>query len=117
MLTVVESVALKGQGLHTSAEYQEFRRRGFYISSIIWRAEQDHPPHHLVEFEAGFDDPKACKVFRYKVRGVALKAKDKHAKTLKPPEASDRDIWLGVIEATAHRVLDGLREGVVVTGG
>lgn len=116
MLAVVESVALKGQGLHTSTEYQEFRERGFYISSIIWRAEQEQPPHDLVEFEAGFDDPETCKVFRYKVRGVAHKVKDKHTKTLKPAEASERDIWLGVIEATAHAVLKGLRESVAEAG-
>jgi hypothetical protein len=112
MLGVVESVALRGQALHTSPEYQEFRERGFYIASIIWRSEQDSPPHYLIEFEAGFEDPETCKVFRYKLRGVYHKHKDKHAKTLKAPEPSDRVLWLGLIESTSHVALKRVRETV-----
>lgn len=113
---VVESVALRGQGLHTTPEYQDFRTRGFYISLVTWRAEQVVAPNHLVEFEACFDDPNTCKNFQYKVRGVSQKHKDKHAKTFKPPELSDRVAWLALIEATAHSVLKQVRETTIESG-
>lgn len=113
---IVESVALRGKRLHTSTEYQEFRERGFYISAITWRAEQELAPHYLVEFEAGFDDPETCNVFRYKVRGVAHKNKDKHVKTMKSPELSDRVTWLGLIESTAHTVLAEVRSPAIQDG-
>lgn len=48
LMGVVENVALKGQSLLTSPEYQDLNKKGFYITSITWTAIHKHSPHEIV---------------------------------------------------------------------
>ena len=65
MLSLVKAVALNGESLLASPEYQSLRRRGFFITSISWRVRKQPPAGPIVEYEAGFDEPQLCKAFRY----------------------------------------------------
>ncbi len=110
MLSVVEDVALHGQMLMSSAEYQHLRQKGFYITSITWISQQEHDPFNKVEFDAGFEHPKQGKGFRYNVRGIYRKRKTKFTKTLRPVDDDVKQAVFPIIERTAHRLLAELRK-------
>ena len=61
MLSVVENVALKGHSLLSSPEYQDLKKKGFYITAITWVATQTSTPNNRVVFEAGFEEPEGRK--------------------------------------------------------
>jgi hypothetical protein len=110
MLAVVRNVALKGQSLLASGEYQQLRAKGFFITSIIWRSKQASAPFPVVEFEAGFEDPKNGVGFKYNVRGITHLQEGEYGKTLKPVAADDRLKYLTMIESTARQSLARLRD-------
>jgi hypothetical protein len=109
MLYVVEDVALNGQMLMASPEYQQLREKGFYITSITWISQQNHAPNNRIEFDAGFEHPKHGKGFRYNVRGIYRKRKGKYTKTLRPVSEDDKQVLFPIIEQTARQVLTELR--------
>jgi hypothetical protein len=110
MLSVVENVALYGQMLMSSAEYQQLKQKGFYITSVTWISQQKYSPFNRVEFEAGFEHPKQGKGFRYNVRGIYRKRKSKYTKTRRPVDDDVKQSWFPIIERTAHQVLAELRK-------
>jgi hypothetical protein len=112
MLSVVENVALKGQALLSSSEYQHLRKKGFYITSITWVSQQIQAPNHQIEFYAGFEEPEQGKSFRYNVRGMYRHQEEqgKFTKTLRPIKGEYKQEILPVLERTAHKVLAQLRE-------
>lgn len=113
MLAVVKDVALRGQSLLASTEYQQLRAKGFYITSIIWRSRQLERPFPIVECEAGFEDPEDGKGFRYNVRGALHFKSGNYTRTLRPISQDDRQRLLSLIEQTAHNSLWGLRRKTV----
>ncbi|MDP5009057.1 MAG: hypothetical protein NWQ13_08780, partial [Glaciimonas sp.] len=71
-LALIKNVALKGEGLLASEEYQSLQKKGFFITSIIWRSKQSSIPYPIVEFEAAFEEPDVGKGFKY--RGMVKNA-------------------------------------------
>jgi hypothetical protein len=110
MLSVVENVAMKGQSLLGTPEYQQFRQKGFYLTSITWLSQQETAPFHRFEFEAGFEEQEEGKSFRYNVRGVYRRQDDgEYTKTLRPLKEDHKQEIFPVIERTANDVLASLR--------
>lgn len=106
MLAVVNHVAMKGQSLLSSAEYQQLREKGFFITYIVWRSKMDHPPHTIYEFEAGFEEAKAGRGFKYAVRGAKYFDGGTYTKTLRPVPDDQKQELLSSIEAAAkHSML------------
>jgi hypothetical protein len=105
MLGVVENVALSGENLVASEMYQELKQKGFYITSITWRARQDVDPYSKIEFDAGFEDRQAAKRFRYSVHGALRFKNGKYTKNLRHVEDAEKAVLLGMIEETARKVL------------
>ncbi|MEK9802704.1 MAG: hypothetical protein VW475_04760, partial [Curvibacter sp.] len=105
---IVENVALSGENLVASEMYQELKQKGFYITSITWRARQDVDPYSKVEFDAGFEDRQAAKRFRYSVHGALRFKNGKYTKNLRHVEDAEKAVLLGMIEETARRVLADL---------
>jgi hypothetical protein len=108
MLGVVENVALSGENLVASEMYQDLKAKGFYITSVTWRARQDVNPYTKVEFDAGFEDRQAAKRFRYSVHGVLRFKNGKYTKNLRHVEDAEKATLLGMIEQTARKVLADL---------
>lgn len=108
-LALVKNVALKGETLLASEEYQSLTRKGFFITSIIWRSMLNKAPQPLVEFEAAFEDPVQGKGFKYFVRGAYRIVELQYTKTIRPVSAEDKEAYLGVIEETAAKVIRELR--------
>ena len=108
MLSVVENIILKGSLLLNSAEYQQLRQKGFYITSIVWTAKQTEAPYDVIELDAGFDHPREGTGFRYNVRGVYRYFNGTPTKTLRQIPKEDRPPYFSLIERTARDVVKKL---------
>lgn len=111
-LALVRNVALKGESLLASEEYQSLQKKGFFITSIIWRSKQTQVPYPIVEFEAAFEDPGAGKGFKYSVRGALNFSDGEYTKTLRPISTEDRQEFLATIEQTASRIISEIRKAI-----
>jgi acylphosphatase len=110
-LALVRNVALKGESLLASEEYQSLQKKGFFITSIIWRSKQTSIPYPIVEFEAAFEEPEAGKGFKYSIRGALnfIEADVDYTKTLRPIEVEEKQKLLSLIEQTASAVIAKIR--------
>ena len=111
-LALVRNVALKGESLLASEEYQSLQKKGFFITAIIWQAKQTKMPYSIVEFEAAFDDPSAGKGFKYSVRGALNFIDGEYTKTLRPISLEDRQEFLKIIEQTARCIISEIRKAI-----
>lgn len=109
-LSLVKKVALKGETLLASEEYQSLAKKGFFITSIIWRSKLKKPPHTMIEFEAAFEDPIHGKGFKYFVRGSYNIVDKQYTKTIRPVDLESKEKYLGLIENTAAKAIEELRK-------
>lgn len=105
----VHSMALSGENLVRSKEYIELTGKGFYITSISWRAERNSVNNDIYQFDAGFEDRKLGSGFKYSVQGVFRKYKDRHRKTIAHVDGLEKTDLLSLIEDTARAILKDLR--------
>lgn len=109
MLVVVRSMALSGENLIASAEYQGLRSRGFFITSITWKATQTSIPYDTSLLHAEFDEGENGKGFKYSVKGAFRFQEGFYTKTVRPVDDAEREkLWL-LIEGTARKVLADMR--------
>lgn len=109
MLVVVRSMALSGENLIASAEYQGLKSRGFFITSITWKAAQTSIPYDIPHLHAEFDDAENGKGFKYSVKGAFRFQEGFYTKTVRPVDDTEREnLWL-LIEGTARRILSDMR--------
>lgn len=108
-LSLVKNVALKGDTLLASEEYQSLIKKGFFITSIIWRSKLAKSPYPIIEFEAAFEEPELGKGFKYFVRGAYNVVDKQYTKTIRPVEPNDKEKYLGIIEETAANTIKILR--------
>lgn len=126
-LELVKNVALKGETLLASEEYQSLSKKGFFITSIIWRSKPtvSKPTVSksvvsksvvsklaIIEFEAAFDEPFLGKGFKYFVRGAYNMVDKEYTKTVRPVEVEDKAKYLSLIEETAASTIAALRKKV-----
>lgn len=109
-LALVKNVALKGETLLASEEYQSLAKKGFFITSIIWRSMLAKPPYPMIEFEAAFEEPMLGKGFKYFVRGAYNVVDKQYTKTIRPVDTEDKEKYLGIIEDTAANTINELRK-------
>jgi hypothetical protein len=109
-LALVKKVALKGETLLASEEYQSLTKKGFFITSIIWRSMLAKPLHPMIEFEAAFEEPSLGKGFKYFVRGAYNVVDMQYTKTIRPVEPEDKEKYLSIIESTAANTITELRK-------
>lgn len=112
MLSVVENIALKGTGLLFAHEYQQLKEKGFFITSIVWKSRQLDYPHHIIEFDAGFNEPKEGKGFKYNIRGVYRNINGGHTSTLRQIPKEEKPPYFDLLERTARQVLSSLTDNV-----
>ncbi|KVC72119.1 hypothetical protein WI80_04065 [Burkholderia ubonensis] len=109
-LALVKKVALKGETLLASEEYQSLAKKGFFITSIIWRSMLAKPPYPMIEFEAAFEEPLLGKGFKYFVRGAYNMVDKQYTKTIRPVDSEDKENYLTIIEDTAANAINELRK-------
>jgi hypothetical protein len=109
-LALVKKVALKGETLLASEEYQSLAKKGFFITSIIWRSTLAKHPYPMIEFEAAFEEPIAGKGFKYFVRGAYNVVDKQYTKTIRPVDTEDKEKYMSIIEDTAANTIKELRK-------
>lgn len=109
-LALVKKVALKGETLLASEEYQSLAKKGFFITAIIWRSMLTKQPYPMIEFEAAFDEPMAGKGFKYFVRGAYNVVDKQYTKTIRPVDTEDKEKYLSIIEDTAANTIKELQK-------
>jgi hypothetical protein len=109
-LALVKKVALKGETLLASEEYQSLAKKGFLITSIIWRSTLAKHPYPMIEFEAAFEEPIAGKGFKYFVRGAYNVVDKQYTKTIRPVDTEDKEKYMSIIEDTAANTIKELRK-------
>jgi len=110
MLGIVRAVALQGESLLSSTEYQSLHSRGFFISSITWTCKRTEAPYQQVQFEAGFDEPSQGRGFKYGVRGWHTQRGGDYTKTLRPIPTEDKRAFLATIEGASTRVMAAIKQ-------
>lgn len=70
MKGIVRHMALSGESLLTSPQYNQLKQDGFFISKSIWDSFETNGKGRVFEFEAEFKDPQEGRGFCYTVRGV-----------------------------------------------
>lgn len=115
MLVIVRSMALTGENLMASEEYQALRKRGFFITAITWRADQTSIPYDAPHLHAEFADGEAGTGFKYSVRGIYRFQEGFYTKTARPADDVEREKLYGLLEATARKVLSEQRMARVQT--
>ena len=115
MLVIVRSMALTGENLMASEEYQALRKRGFFITAITWRADQTSIPYDAPHLHAEFADGEAGTGFKYSVRGIYRFQEGFYTKTARPADDAEREKLYGLLEATARKVLSEQRMARVQT--
>lgn len=116
-LALVKNVALKGETLLASEEYQSLLKKGFFITSIIWRSKLLTDPFPIVEFEAAFEEPELGKGFKYHVRGALNFSDGEYTKTLRPLDAADKEKYLTILENTASSTVNAIRTALTSASG
>ena len=114
-LALVKNVALKGDSLLASEEYQSLLKKGFFITSIIWRSKLLVDPFPIVEFEAAFEEPELGKGFKYHVRGSLNLADGEYTKTLRPLDVVDKEKYLSILEKTASGTVRAIRKTLTIS--
>lgn len=111
-LALVRNVALKGETLLASEEYQSLLKKGFFITSIIWRSLLLNDAAPIIEFEAAFEEPELGKGFKYHVRGALNITGGEYTKTLRPLPAEDKEKYIAILEKTARDTVESIRAGL-----
>jgi hypothetical protein len=67
---LVRKVALSGENILVSPQYQQLAKDGFFISKAVWTSTENAGKARLFEFEAEFKDAESATNFAYQIRGV-----------------------------------------------
>lgn len=108
IVSVVNSVTMRGVNIVLTPEYRRLLEQGFFLTAITWRAEQESSPRDLVQFEVIFDDGVAGTGFRYSVRHAPLRSSGRHATTFQAVQDTRRPALFQLIEDGARSVLKRL---------
>jgi hypothetical protein len=102
----VKEMALKGEGLLNTAQYEHLTKHDFFVRAMVWTADEEAPSGARVEFESAFDQPEAGTGFTYAVRGLyARKADGEFRKGRASPTAVERTRLVRLLEDAAREAV------------
>ena len=67
---LVRRVALSGENILISPQYQQLAKDGFFISRVLWTSMETTGKGRAFEFEAEFKNAQQPSDFAYQIRGV-----------------------------------------------
>ena len=108
VFALVHSIALRGQNLVESQQYQDLRRSGFFITSITWRAIQQAKPYDMMEFAVAFEQEQESTGFKYSVRFSKLVRSGEYSKSFKAVEDSRKSLLYNLIENSARDIVKNM---------
>lgn len=112
MIGVVKKMAISGQNLTASDEYQQLRSKGFFITSVSWSAEQTSLPQDIIYFEATFNDGEGGTGFKYGIKGKRKYQEGIHLKTLLPLEDHEKEPLFNILEESSKKIMRSIRSTI-----
>lgn len=105
--TLVRKVALTGENILLSPQYQQLANDGFFISKAIWISGETSGKGRLFEFEAEFKEAQTATQFAYHIRGVYDRDEDGElARTKSELDESEKNILKNCLEAAAYSSIE-----------
>lgn len=108
----INKAVLTGGSVLESAEFKQLHSNKFFISRIIWTAEDELPKGDLVEMEAQFGAPSSCTEFNYLVRGIRSfnERTSLHNVTKRSPSRSEMNHFGKEIDKASRTALKKVKE-------
>lgn len=108
----INKAVLTGGSVLESAQFKQLHSSKFFISKIIWTAEDVVPEGDIVELEAMFGVPASCTDFQFLVRGVrAFNEKTgAHNKTKRSPSRSEMSHFDQEIDKASKLALEEVKK-------
>ena len=85
--------------------YEQLKEKGFFITNIVWKSRQTEHPYNIIEFDAGFNEPRDGTGFKYNVRGLYWFVNGSHTTTIRQVPKEGRPPFFDLLEQTARKVL------------
>ena len=105
--SLVRKVALSGENILISPQYQQLAKDGFFISKAVWTSVETLGAGRLFEFEAEFRDAANAANFAYQIRGVYNRDQDGEIeKTKSELSESEKGVLKDCLEATAYSAVE-----------
>lgn len=102
----IKKIALNGDSVHTSSEFQRLTNDGFYLTKIEWTIQSEVATGDKIDLSAEFTDTINCSDFKYGVKRVYTAKGNGEYTAGKPPSESDRMVILPKIELSARQSYD-----------
>lgn len=99
----IKKIALNGDSVHTSSEFQRLTKDGFYLTKIEWTIQSEVTTGDKIDLSAEFTDTTNCSGFKYGVKRVYTAKNNGEYTAGKPPSESDRTVILPKIELSARQ--------------
>lgn len=110
-------VQLDGAGVFSSEQFQQLKKSGFFVSSVVWRSRMDGGDGLDAEFDAGFVVGDTGTAFTYRLRGVFRRNEHgEHQRTRENPSDSERQKFLRLLEDAAGAAQDSVRADAGLQG-
>lgn len=104
---LVRRVALSGENILISPQYQQLTADGFFITRVLWTSMETADKGRVFEFEAEFKDAQEAADFAYQVRGVYDRDKDGElSKSKSDLTDSERNLVRANLEASAYESVE-----------
>jgi hypothetical protein len=108
----VNKAALDGIGLLNSPEYQNLKEKGFFISSLVWKSQENAGSGKRVVFEASFDNPEDFTNFVYNVKGYYKQTEEGFTITRVPFNEFEKPPYNKLVEDAAKKALAECNEKI-----
>lgn len=108
----IKKIALNGDSVHTSSEFQSLTKDGFYLTKIEWTIQSEVTTGDKIDLSAEFTDTINCSGFKYGVKRVYTAKGNAEYTAGKPPSESDRTVILPKIELSARQSYDTISPNI-----
>lgn len=99
----IKKIALDGDSVHTSSEFNRLTNDGFYITKIEWTIKSCSSTGDKIDLLAEFSDTTNCSDFKYSIKRIYSLKENGEYNSGKPPSEMERMIILPKIELSAKK--------------
>ena len=108
---LVRKIALSGENILISPQYQQMTKDGFFISKAVWTSIETVGAGRLVEFEAEFKNATGGSGFAYQVRGVYDRDSDGEVATSKGDVSdAEKNMLRNCLETAAYASVETINK-------
>jgi len=108
---VITNASFKGKGLLSTQEYQNLKKEGYYITSIIWTSDEIKKNGDIIEFEASISSSKDCEELSFAAKGAyRFIDKDRYTTGRRPLKTEEIKKYTSYLEEASFKIFDEITE-------